>query len=354
MRLVGARAAVRRIWTVELRPRAGGPTLICGHCTAHTPPLEAASARSAALAHLACHARADALPDYLRTCQCQQRGCSWHPRRRGCAGPVLLALTRDRSGRIWRLADACAACAAATSHTAVVPDTLLTSHWPPAPHPAPAARVGTDERVRVRETLTYLSTALPRCTSPAARMLALQCALRADTRGHVRLPGGLLRGMRLRGRWELWEELSNAGWLRLPDLRPAHVQVWLLDAVALDQVPGRGARCHAAHWALRPTPLILPGRTPPTLRLAALVVAAHTCQGTEMDVLARLCGHSCHQMEELLDQLVAARTLTSWHQDQTTGEVMWHLPQHTAETCRTTGSRRRHMTERTAQHQPSP
>lgn len=40
---------------------------------------------------------------------------------------MLLALTCDRSGRVWRLADACAACAAATTNTAVVPDTLLAS-----------------------------------------------------------------------------------------------------------------------------------------------------------------------------------------------------------------------------------
>ncbi|MER6094099.1 hypothetical protein [Streptomyces bluensis] len=236
----------------------------------------------------------------------------------------------------------------------MVPDILLASRWPRPAHPAPAASASTEERVRVREMLTYLSTALPRSTSPAARLLALQCALRADTRGQVRLPGGLLRGMRLSGRRELWEELSNAGWLQLPDLRPTRVNVRLLDAAVLDQVPGRGARCRAAHWALRPSPVILPGRIPPALRLAALVVAAHTCQGTEMDTLARLCGHSSHQMEELLDQLVAKRTMISWHQDQTTGEVMWHLPQHAAENSRPTGSRRRHRTEWTARHQSSP
>ncbi|KFF98199.1 hypothetical protein IQ62_26370 [Streptomyces scabiei] len=122
------------------------------------------SAHSAALAHLACHARADTLPGHLRTCQCRERGCSWHPRHRGCGGPVLLALTRDRSGRTWRLADTCAACAAATSHTAVVPDTLLgprrlrPDDCPPDPVSAnPGA--GRDERVRVREMLTYLGLA---------------------------------------------------------------------------------------------------------------------------------------------------------------------------------------------------
>ncbi|MFC7820054.1 hypothetical protein ACFUTR_36270, partial [Streptomyces sp. NPDC057367] len=120
MRLASTHAAVQRIWTVHLRPQTGGPALTCPRC-AHSPVLPAASARSAALTHLARHARADALPGHLRTCQCRTRGCHWHPRHRGCAGPVLLALTCDRSGRVWRLADACAACAAAMSHTAVVP-----------------------------------------------------------------------------------------------------------------------------------------------------------------------------------------------------------------------------------------
>lgn len=198
MRLAGAHAAVRRIWTVELRPQAGGPTLVCPSCTARAS-LQASSARSAALAHLACHARANALPTYLRSCQCRLQGCVWHPRHRGCAGPVLLALTRDRSGRNWRLTDACAACAAATSHTAVVPETLLSPRRPTTSASARPQRHG-DEPQRVREMLTYLASALDCVTSPAARLLALQCALRANAHGWVRLPAGLLRGMRLRRR----------------------------------------------------------------------------------------------------------------------------------------------------------
>ncbi|GHH30144.1 hypothetical protein [Streptomyces lanatus] len=333
MRLAGTYAAVRRIWTVELRPRPGGPALVCPTCTAHTPSLTGPSARSAVLAHLACHARADALPAHLRSCQCQARGCRWHPRHRGCAGPVLLALTRDRSGRTWRLADTCAACAAATSNTAVVPDTLPDSSRPPSSCPsAPAHRfqAGPQERVRVREMLTYLGSALPRFTSPAARLLALQCALRTDVRGHVRLPAGLLRGMRLRGNRELWLELAHAGWLALPDFRALPAQAWLLDAAVLDQAPGRRARCRAADWALRPTPLTLPAAAP-ALRLTALVLAAHTCtrseHSTDMDILTRLCGHSAQQTGELLDRLVATRTLQAWQHNRETDEAVWQLPQ---------------------------
>ncbi|MGW7786074.1 hypothetical protein [Streptomyces tricolor] len=328
MRLAGA--AARRIWTVELRPRPGGPALVCIRCTAHALPLQAASARSAALAHLACHARTDAVPAHLRICQCRAQGCLWHPRHRGCAGPVLLALTRDHGGRLWRLADACAACAAATGNTAVVPDTLLSSPRSSEPTIMRGIRQpGFDECVRVREMLTYLATALPRCTSPAARLLALQCALRADTRGLVRLPAGLLRSMRLQGRAEIWEELAQGSWLRPPDLRSTPVVVQLLDATVQDQAPGRSARRRSAHWALQLGPLALHGALPPAVRLVALVLAAHlsprAAHIADMEVLARLCGHSPHQTAELLDRLVATRVLASWHHHRDTDEVTWEL-----------------------------
>ncbi|QLJ02867.1 hypothetical protein HZZ00_18855 [Streptomyces sp. NEAU-sy36] len=331
MRLAGA--AVRRVWTVELRPRPGGPALVCVRCTNRTVSPGAASARSAALAHLACHARTEALPAHLRTCQCRSLGCLWHRRHRGCAGPVLLALTRDDGGRVWRLADTCAACAAATGNTSVVPGTLPGAPPPPSSPPAAvhhAHRPALDEGMRVREMLTYLATALPRCTSPAGRLLALQCGLRADTRGLVRLPAGFLRGMRLRGRAEVWEELAHGRWLLPPDLRSVPVTVQLLDAAIGDQVPGRSARRRAAHWALRPGVLAFSGATPPAVRLVALVLAAHlsprAVHTVEMDVLARLCGHSPHQTAELLDRLVASRVLASWRHHPDTDEVTWNLP----------------------------
>jgi hypothetical protein len=313
---------------VELRPQAGGPSLRCPHCTAQTPSLEASSARSAALAHLAHHARADALPPHLRTCQCRERGCCWHPRHRGCSGPVLLALTRDRSGRTWRLADTCAACTAATSHTAIVPDTLCSPH--PASASARVRRPQTDDehRQRVREMLTYLASALPRITSPAARLLALQCALRADRNGWVRLPAGLLRGMRLHRRPELWQELTHGGWLDLPDPRAATLQGRLLDDAVLDQVPSPRARRRAAHWALQPSPFTATATAAPAERLAALALAAHTAATTpapDLATLAHLCGHSPQQTGELLDRLVARHALSAWSHHRESDEVRWQL-----------------------------
>jgi hypothetical protein len=328
MRLASVHAAVRRIWTVELRPQAGGPALVCPLCTAHTSPLQASAARSAALAHLACHARADALPTHLRSCQCHRQGCLWHPRHRGCAGPVRLALTRDRSGRTWRLADTCTACAAATSHTAVVPDTLLSPRQRIAPPSAVRPLRRRDEPQRVREMLTYLASTLSCAASPAARLLALQCALRADTHGRTRLPAGLLRGMRLHRRTEAWQELAQGGWLDLPTGRTACMQVQLLDDTALDQAPPRNARRRAAHWALRPTPLSAPAAATPAEHLTALVLAAHTIPSDpapDLATIARLCGHSPQQTRELLDRLVVKHTLAAWHHQRDTDEVHWRL-----------------------------
>ncbi|MEV7283012.1 hypothetical protein AB0O01_00325 [Streptomyces sp. NPDC093252] len=325
MRLADPHTTVRRVWTVELRPQEGGPRLLCPGCPDRALPLRVSSARSAALAHLACHARADALPVHLRVCQCRERGCCWHPRHRGCAGPVLLALTRSGSGRSWRLADVCAACAAATGSTAVVPETALRPALSPTRQQAPAHRspaAGSDARLRVREMLTYLAAALPRFTSPAARLVALQCALRADTRGRVRLPVGLLRGMRLHGRPEPWRELTHTRWLQPAVPGSAGVELRLLDAAVRDQAPGRRARRRAAHWALRPLPV--PSAAPPAVHLTALVLAAHSpSSGTPMEVLSRLSGHSPQQTAELLDLLVAARTIAAWRHDRTCDDVFW-------------------------------
>lgn len=125
MRLHTTCPATPRAWTVELRSHPSGLVLVCQHCTHGSRQITAPSARSAALAHLARHARGHLLPPHLRTCQCHERGCPWHARHRGCAGPIRLLLAREHGGRRWRLTDACTACAAATAHAAVVPDTVL-------------------------------------------------------------------------------------------------------------------------------------------------------------------------------------------------------------------------------------
>ncbi|MFJ4624678.1 hypothetical protein [Streptomyces sp. NPDC088812] len=66
------------------------------------------------------------------------------------------------------------------------------------------------------------------------------------------------------------------------------------------------------------------------MQLTALALASHTsgdAGSTDINVLARMCGHSPHQTAELLDRLTASHTLTAWHHNRETDEVFWHLPQ---------------------------
>ncbi|MFJ8932075.1 MULTISPECIES: hypothetical protein [unclassified Streptomyces] len=294
--------------------------------------MAARNARRSALAHLARHAQSCALPAHLRTCQCRERGCGWHRRHRGCHGPVRLALTGDHGGTRWRLADVCTDCAAATAHTALVPES--THRSPDAgprsrPNPAPHGTGFTDAdaQARVRQTLVYLASALPQSCSPGARLLALQCALRTNEYGEVCLPAGLLRGMRLHQRADLWEELEYAYWLRRDARRP--VRARLLDA-AMQAQSNRPRRARAAHWALHPLPRYpVPHTLPCAARFAALVLAAHTRpDGTgtaERDLLTHLCGQATHQLSDLFDQLTRARFLFSWHDVRVAGEVLWQL-----------------------------
>ncbi|MFG3063960.1 hypothetical protein ACGFYM_36140 [Streptomyces sp. NPDC048231] len=184
------------------------------------------------------------------------------------------------------------------------------------------------ERLLVRETLTYLAATLPRFSSPAARLLALQCSLRADVRGRVRFPDGLLRGMRLHGRTELWSELEYAGWLQSHVRRRTNQEACLLDPAMHAQATGRMRRTRAAHWALDSAPLAPPRNVPPALRLTALALAAHTADGagqTEFDILTRLCGQSPQQMEAALDHLVRLRLLRAWQRQAGHDELSWQL-----------------------------
>lgn len=122
---------VRRTWTVEVRPHPDSPVLVCPQCHRVPTGPGTTAVRASIITHLAQHARTEQLALHLRTCRCGEQGCRWHGRHRGCDGPVLLVLSRDRSGRIWRLADTCHACTVVTAHAAAVTE--------PDPSDAPAA-----------------------------------------------------------------------------------------------------------------------------------------------------------------------------------------------------------------------
>lgn len=145
------------------------------------------------------------------------------------------------------------------------------------------------------------------------------------------MPHGFLRGMRLHGRAELWLELEHPGWLHRSNRRCSPIQAQLLDAAVLHQTLGRTARIRAAQWALHPAPLAVSAALPSALRLAALVLAAHSTAGVgggELEALTRQCGQPPQQLEDLLDQLVHARLVTAWHHQHDSDEVRWELPAH--------------------------
>lgn len=345
MRLCTTQPAVRRTWTVELRPQRGGLVLHCPQCPPGSPSVRATARQ--ALTHLARHARRDALPLHLRTCQCHPHGCRWHPRHRGCNGPVLLVLTREQGGRLWRLADVCAACAAATTHAAVVPDTGLAVAS--ALHTTQvSARMrdkrgpqGPSEQVRVREMLSYLASALPCQTSASARLLALQCALRSTSASRVHISTGLLRGMRAGLHTTARTELEEAAWLHCDSSVPLRAGSgfvgYLTDPVLLTQAPGRGDRCRAADWALRVGHMLELRDNTPVSRLLALALAAHSSADSphalaEEDLLCRTADLSPGQLHYELDLLVDSQVLQRWSHDRHSGDLLWTITHATA--CR--------------------
>jgi hypothetical protein len=335
MRLCTARPAARRAWTVELRPGSGGPQLVCRQCDHRGVLLAGVSSRSAVLEHLAGHARRDVLPPYLRTCQCHERGCRWHPRHRGCAGPIRLLLARERGGRLWRLADACTACASVTEQAAVVPETFLRAA---ATSPDLILRrrrrcpKGPGDQIRVREMLSYLAAALPAHVGAAARLLAVQCALRMDSEGQVRLSAGVLRSLRLDRDPLPWDELERGRWLRgmstAPECAARMVVVQILDGALFAQSPARPDRRRAADWALRTDGGRCVDTSDLSLRLVALCLAAHADSLTgrgcvELDRIARECGLVPAALPPVLDRL--AVSFASWRVALASGDLCWEL-----------------------------
>jgi hypothetical protein len=126
-----------RVWTVRLdpygRPSTGTVRLSCSRpaCTDQRFPSTPAG-RKAAVEHVKAHLariREGGGPNSETWCGCRATDCAWHTpdpdtgRHAGartaagsvrCGGPVVLTVYADRTGRLWRIAEVCARCAAAT------------------------------------------------------------------------------------------------------------------------------------------------------------------------------------------------------------------------------------------------
>lgn len=220
------RSAARRAWQVTIGPDARRLACTAPNCPAATGvDIVGRSAQQAALGHLAAHAQHEPLDEHLRTCRCHAHGCTWHPRHRGCTGPIQLTVFRQRRGRAWHLADTCTGCAHLIPYAAAVPDPS------PATGPRRCARPSARDQDEpaaasavhtvVPALLRYLAAALGPRVPAGAEILALYCLLRADTRGTAHLPAGLLRALRLdHHRDQLVASLTAGRWLAAQDQPP--------------------------------------------------------------------------------------------------------------------------------------
>ncbi|MFE7029111.1 hypothetical protein ACFU9Y_02295 [Streptomyces sp. NPDC057621] len=178
---------------------------------------------------------------------------------------------------------------------------------------------------------SYLAAALPESATAAARLLALQCALRMDSSMHVQLARGMLRGLRLDSPLP-WLELEQARWLRSdPRNAPNKIIAELLDPPLLYQAPARRDRMQAADWALRVTSSTLAQRKAgPLLQLATLYLTAHADRGTgvgqaDFNQMARACGARGAQLSDLLERLVVMGLLESWRVCHDGEDLIWNL-----------------------------
>ncbi len=144
-----------RVWTVRLDPHgrlsAGTVRLSCSYpaCADQRLP-SAVEGRKAAVGHVnthLAHIQAGGGPRGEARCSCRAAGCVWHTpdpdtgRRGGarptagaarCGGPVVLTVYADRTGRLWRIAEMCARCAAATPGCRVLDTAPASARTAPA------------------------------------------------------------------------------------------------------------------------------------------------------------------------------------------------------------------------------
>lgn len=112
-------ALFSRAWTITTSSPSGRLVLTCSACPLPFPAVGGGGA-SHIHRHLARYLVAARLPPHLRTCQCREKGCTWHRPQGPCSGPLRLQLIRAARDRSWHLADTCTACATAIPHAATV------------------------------------------------------------------------------------------------------------------------------------------------------------------------------------------------------------------------------------------
>ncbi|MEU3402286.1 hypothetical protein [Streptomyces filamentosus] len=155
---------------------------------------------------------------------------------------------------------------------------------------------------------SLLAASLPPSTSPAARLLALQCVLRCDQSGCVTLPRGLVHGLDLGPTGPLWQQLLDARWAHTVTETREGFQTQLNDP--LTGLPGRRPRARAAHWASAQSAGTSVRDAGAAARLASVMLLTHTEPAlgngaADSHMLARMCGMALYELlattRELLD-----------------------------------------------------
>ncbi|MBO8202718.1 hypothetical protein JW613_31245 [Streptomyces smyrnaeus] len=208
---------VGRVWAVRLdpygRPYAGTVRLSCSRPACPDQRFgSAAAGRKAAVDHINMHLariRESGGPRGGAWCACRATNCAWHApgpaagerggmRRAAqterCGGSVVLTVHADRAGRLWRIAEMCARCAAATTDcrvldTAPPPARTAPAQAPQAPdHPAarrePTGGTGKNDVVAVFSHHSPSPAAGP--PSPAAGTAPLPRARASSSAGTSR------------------------------------------------------------------------------------------------------------------------------------------------------------------------
>lgn len=358
-----------RRWLVRLDPYgtpAAGVTVIkCAGDAACVPDgtrfRDPVLARTRALEHVRQHvARITELRDPSR-CSCRHADCGWHQRQPvACAGPVTLVLIPDSTGRLWVIAETCAACAAAVPRAKV----LRSAPVPPtaaerraaereralrcavcateAPRPAAPEPVAppepepvsphTGDTFHTAESLRR-DLAVPAAftdhlagvlrfldlaeagRSTEARYLALLLALRVRTGGIFRLVDSDLRSDRMNvPEWAL-QELIDSGWARvsLEAVRAAvpgspcaeGVLPDLVSDTAHLGVPG-AARSRLNGWVQRTTCHPLLHDHGAVLRMAAVLITSLADENGYARITPRSMATMCRLASPDLSQAVLA------------------------------------------------
>jgi hypothetical protein len=206
--------ATGRVWTVRLDPHGGTSSgtvrLTCSRpgCADQLLP-DSAAGRRAATAHVNAHlarVRAGGGAHGDAWCGCRAADCAWHSsdvtagQRAGappaagavrCGGPVALTVYADRAGRLWRVAEVCARCAAATRDCRVL-DT--------AAHTRPDGRLGgaEDEGLDLGAVAAFCAVRREDVTEHAGLLITADWLSGADAAGG-RLHGRLAERVLPRG-----------------------------------------------------------------------------------------------------------------------------------------------------------